>query len=109
MRAVIWYALDVQDLPEENIVKFLTDVGASTEGDMTTKRKGLLSEWNATHGVRIQTETRASMLLMMLGRRFGEVSNELEERVRAASIEQLDDWLVRFATASTLAAVFEAD
>ncbi|MEM7354753.1 MAG: Rpn family recombination-promoting nuclease/putative transposase [Acidobacteriota bacterium] len=50
-----------------------------------------------------------AILLRMLSRRYGHLSLALEERVRSADTRQLLDWSERFATAKTLAEIFDSE
>ncbi len=52
-------------------------------------------------------EGQAKTLLRLLGRRFGSVPEAIQQRVSAASIEALDQWLDRVLDAPTLDAVFD--
>ena len=54
-----------------------------------------------------RAEGRADILLRQLGRKFRDVPNTVVSRVRAASIDQLDDWSDRILDAKTLDEVFE--
>ena len=54
----------------------------------------------------VPEQTRA-VLLRMLTVRFGPVGDDVKARVEAADVETLERWAERFATASTMAAVFE--
>lgn len=47
-------------------------------------------------------EGKADSLLMVIRRRFPEVSQETVERVRTASVVELDRWLERAVTAERL-------
>ena len=54
-----------------------------------------------------EVKGKADVLLRQLGRRWGVVSPEIENRVQAAESSQLDEWLDRLMDARTLAEVFE--
>ncbi|MBF0561424.1 MAG: Rpn family recombination-promoting nuclease/putative transposase [Alphaproteobacteria bacterium] len=56
-----------------------------------------------------RTEGKAEMLLRQLPMRFGSVPPEIEERVRTATSDQLNEWSVRMMTAHSLADVFGPD
>ncbi|EWY42863.1 hypothetical protein N825_02055 [Skermanella stibiiresistens SB22] len=53
-----------------------------------------------------KAEGKAEMLLRLLGRRFGPLPPETANRIRAASIEELDRWAETIFDARTLDAVF---
>ncbi|MEO5374741.1 MAG: Rpn family recombination-promoting nuclease/putative transposase [Alphaproteobacteria bacterium] len=55
-----------------------------------------------------KAEGKAEMLLHLLPMRCGPVSPEIEERVRKASSDQLDEWSIRLMNAHTLEDVFGA-
>ncbi|MEJ7729940.1 MAG: Rpn family recombination-promoting nuclease/putative transposase [Polyangiaceae bacterium] len=49
-----------------------------------------------------RTEGRAEMRLLLLGNRFGPLDAATQERIRAASFAELEQWAVRMLTAPTL-------
>ena len=55
-----------------------------------------------------RAEGRAEMLLRQLTERFGVPPAHVEERVRTATVEQLDLWAVAVLTADKLEDVFTA-
>ena len=55
---------------------------------------------------KLRAEGRAEILLRQLAKRFGPVPPDVQERVRAASIPDLDRWAETVLTAPTLEAVF---
>ncbi len=63
-------------------------------------------EWMAEGAFKGRTEGKADTLPRQLGRRFKTLPNGVEGRVRAASIEQLDEWSNRILDAQTLDDVF---
>ena len=63
------------------------------EGLLEGRQKGLL-------------EGEAEMLGLMLKHRFGELSDEVINRLRLASEDQLKEWLISAISASNLDAVF---
>lgn len=65
-------------------------------------RRGL--EEGRQEGLR---EGRVSVLLALLGQRFGEVGSRTSERLAQASLEQLDVWTRRLLAARSLDEVFE--
>ncbi len=66
-------------------------------------------QWMAEGREKGHAEGRAEMLLCMFRRKFGEVPDAVDERVRDAGIDQLDQWGERFVDAATLDQVFAAD
>jgi flagellar biosynthesis/type III secretory pathway protein FliH len=92
------------------------DVGGLSEvRDMLAERvKEWTREWKAeglAEGVvkgRAEGEAKgkADTLLRLLHRRFKVLPNGIEDRVRAADRDRLDEWLDRFVDAQTLAEVF---
>ncbi|CAK0768435.1 transposase [uncultured Gammaproteobacteria bacterium] len=56
-----------------------------------------------------ETVGKANTLLRLLRRRFKTLPADIEERVRAASSDQLDEWTDRFVDACELADVFGTD
>lgn len=49
-----------------------------------------------------ETKGRADVLLKLLGLRFGQVPDAIRARVEAASLTQLDTWVERVLTATTV-------
>jgi hypothetical protein len=56
-----------------------------------------------------RAEGHAEALLRQLGVRFGEVPPTTEDRVRKAPVDQLDLWLERVLSATSLEEVFAAE
>ena len=56
-----------------------------------------------------EAKGKADMLLLQLHRRNKTLSAGIEDRVRAASIEQLDEWSGRFADGKPLSEIFDAE
>lgn len=54
----------------------------------------------------VRTETKAEILLRLLGQRFGVLPEAIRERVLHASSERLDVWVDRVITAQNLDNVF---
>ena len=54
-------------------------------------------------------ESRAEIVLKLLGKRFGPPADDVVERVRTAPIERLDEWAIRVLSAESLRDVFTAD
>ena len=53
-----------------------------------------------------EAKGKADTLHRLLLRRFKSVSSDVEHRIRAADVDQLDEWLDRFVDAKTLDDVF---
>ena len=56
-----------------------------------------------------EAKGKADMLLLQLRRRNKTLPAGIEDRVRAASIEQLDEWSGRFADGKSLSEIFDAE
>ena len=84
------------------------DVGGLSEvRDMLAERvKEWTREWKAEGRAEGEAKAKADTLLRQLHRRFKILPNGVEERVRAADSDRLDEWLDRFVDAQTLAEVF---
>ena len=101
LRDVFLYISKVTDLPEDQIHQFLTvELGPESEQLLKTTYDRLVE--------RGRTEGRAAMLLKQLEARFGALPADATERVRTASVEQLDLWAVAVLRAKTLEDVFVA-
>ncbi|MBF0562049.1 MAG: DUF4351 domain-containing protein [Alphaproteobacteria bacterium] len=68
-----------------------------------------IPEWQQQWKAEGEAKGKSDIVLRQLRRRFGALPTEVEERVRTASSDQLDDWSERFVDASTLADVFGTD
>ena len=66
-------------------------------------------EWKAEGRAEGKAEGKADTLLRILHRRFKSLPVGLEDRVRAAGSDQLDEWSDRFVDAQTLADIFDTD
>ncbi len=66
-------------------------------------------EWMAEGRAEGEKKGRADILLRQFRRKFGEVPDAAAERVRAAGIDELDEWSERFVDAVSLDDVFAAD
>jgi len=112
---------DAQNLPSlfRMLVTYVTTVYGSVNSDLLRKavRKvkpewedEMLSiaakEWKAEGRVEGRTEGKADTLLRQLHRRFKILPSGVEDRVRAADSDRLDEWLDRILDAQTLADVF---
>ena len=74
---------------------------------MASLAEQLISKGRAEGEARGEARGRASILNRLLERRFGRVPATVQERVRSASVHELDAWLDALLDAPTLEAVFE--
>jgi hypothetical protein len=66
-----------------------------------------LIEQGVQQGIQQRVQRERTILLRLLKQRFGdEVNGEIEGRVAAASVEQIDRWAERETSATVLADVF---
>lgn len=86
----------------------MTHKAGVREGREEGKREGL-DEGRREGLDEGRREGLASMLLDQLQERFGEVPDDLQERVRNAPIEALRSWGKRLVSATTLQEVFGAE
>ena len=79
-----------------------TEIGPESEQLLKTTWEQLLERGRAEG----QSEGQARVLLKLLTQRFGMLPADVTERVRAASVEQLDVWAGNILGAKTLDEVF---
>ncbi len=109
---LIYYLVGDPDGPDAVTVRATLNEILPEKGDRIMSTAGEL--WKAegfNQGLlqgeaRGKTEGKAEMLLRLLLRRFRSVPTHVEDKVRAARSDQLDDWSERFVDAQTLADIF---
>ena len=105
--AVLWYILKFQNPPRAALRRFLRKaIGPRAEETMKSYADEIGQEYLEKGRAKGRAEGRAEALEKLLGARFGEVPAAVGERVRRASIDQLDCWLDRVLTANSLEEVF---
>lgn len=108
---VLWYVAHVAKMPTEEWQRFLErELGPSAEEAMRSIGKELLKqvEQELIQEARSEgrAEGRAELLRRMLTVRFGKLSARVEQRLRRATPEQLDQWGERLLHCATLREVF---
>ncbi|CAM5785295.1 DUF4351 domain-containing protein [Castellaniella caeni] len=63
--------------------------------------------WRQEGQIEGRVEGQADLLLRQIQRRFGPISEEIEQCVRTAKTEQLEIWSLNILDAVTLAGVFQ--
>ena len=111
--AIGWYLVETSDLSEEQIrMAYGKHLDQPENQRMTTGQRIRMESRNlgSEEGLRqgqVEGQTWAAhSLLRLLQRRFGELPNHLQERVRAAGFADLERWTDRVLDATSLAAVF---
>jgi len=95
LHSVLRYIMEVQGVAPKTVGRFLeVQVGPGTENLMKTTAD------------QIREEALQDMLLKLLEVRFGDLSDEIVERVRAAEHPQLEQWAKTLMSADTLEQVF---
>jgi hypothetical protein len=97
MRRVIIYILQVNEYVEPEALKahLEGEIGRQSKEAITTAGQRLIEQG--------RQEGHQEALLHLLRQRFGdEVDAQIEQRVTAASVEQLQAWIARVLSASTL-------
>jgi len=84
-------------------------VPSRTEEFMSSWVQAYIDQGKAEGEAKGEAKGRREMLARQLRRRFGEVRGDIAERIRAANIDQLDDWSERFVDAKTFEDIFGAD
>ncbi len=95
LASVLWYIMRLQGVVPKTMRRFLdVEVGPATEKAMKTT-----ADW-------IAEEALQDMLLEQLEIRFGNLPDDVADRLRGAERPQLTEWAKRFATAENLEQVF---
>jgi hypothetical protein len=113
--AVVSYILQVTDTPPQDLEGFVQQMGPKAVDAYMTGAQQLTAQARAEARAEGQAEGRAEgraegqaeLLLKLLSLRFGALSPEVEERVRAARVEQLDVWAERVLSAANLQEVLD--
>lgn len=111
------YAFQVGEIPEADLQTFAHQLGpAAEEVFMTTAERiaeRVRAEFNTTaqqiadeERAKGRAEGEAKLLVRLLERQFGSLPPEVPERLRGASVEQLELWGERLLSAKTLAEIF---
>jgi predicted transposase/invertase (TIGR01784 family) len=101
--ALMEYILRVSEIPATELRALIEPLGATAGEELMTGAQQLI-EQGRTEG---RVEERTEMVLKLLGIKFGPLAPETEERVRSASLEELDQYAERLLSAETLGDVFE--
>jgi len=94
---VLCYILEVNDHVERETLQALIEreIGPEAKGAIVTAGQQIREEG--------RREGECAVLLRLLRRRFGDAVNaDVEQRLAAASIEQIDTWTERVLSAATL-------
>jgi predicted transposase YdaD len=105
--AVVSYILQVTDTPPQDLEGFVQQMGPKAVEAYMTGAQQLTAQARAEGRAEGQVEGQAELLLKQLRLRFGALSPEVEERVRTASVEQLDVWAERVLSAASLQEVLD--
>ena len=97
------YILDAFDTDSDTLSATLKTKGATTVGVLVESVIGRVRSEGRSEG---RAEGRASILNRLLERRFGRLPPGVRERVRCASVQELDAWADTVLDAPTLEAVF---
>ena len=117
LEALGWYVLEVTDVTEEQLPMELKppqdDQGAvrMTTGQrirMEARAAGR-SEGKSEGRTEGRTEEARRMLARLLTRRFGVSATEVDERLQAATLEQLEAWVDRILDVESMDALFAGD
>ncbi len=109
-----WYVLHVTETPAEDLHMAMQRNLQRPEEKIVSTAQRLREEGLAEGRAEGQAEGlaeglaegRVTMLLRLLQRRFGTMPAAVEDRLRAASIDELDHWADRILDAESLEAVF---
>jgi predicted transposase YdaD len=114
MKSVESYVLYVTDTPAEQLdASLLQLAGPAAGGSIMSTAEKLIAKGRAegiAEGIAEgKAEGKAETLMRQLRRRFGDLPAAVEQRLRSATIADLDRWADRILDAATLEAVFSAD
>ena len=112
LASVLSYIIQVQQLPATELQRFLEEEDVPESGRvLNSTYDQILDEGRALGREEGREEGRmeggAALLSKQLAKRFGELPPAVSERVRAATLDELDVWAERLLSAETLSAVFE--
>ncbi len=99
---VLRYLLEASETPAERVRNLVRQLGPRAEEAFMTGAQILRAEGEAKG----KAEGKAETLLKLLELKFGEVPDATTQRVRAATVEQLDTWIERILPATSLEDVF---
>ena len=94
--AIGWYCLEVAQIPAE-------DLHVTFERILQRPEETIMSTAEA-----LKREGRAETILRLMTKRFGPLPPETKDRVRSATLHELERWTDRILDAKTLADVFAA-
>ncbi len=104
---VVYTTAVYRDVSPATLRKVIRRVRPEWEEEMLSiAAREWMAEGQAKGHAEGRAEGRAEMLLRQCRRKFGEVPDTVDERVRAASIDQLDEWGERVLDAGSLDEVF---
>jgi len=93
-----WYCLHVAKIPADQLHSTFERILQRPEETIMSTAEALKHEG--------RTEGRAETILRQMGKRFGPLPAEIEQRVRSATLPELERWTDRILDAKTLAEVF---
>ena len=97
------YIMETTDLPYARFLEFLrAEVGQPAEELLKTTYQRILEEGEAKG----EAKGMAAVLLKLLDKRFGTVPQDIVDRVRVSSIEELGQWAERVLSVESLDQVF---
>jgi predicted transposase/invertase (TIGR01784 family) len=96
------YILEATETPPERVKRLVRQLGPRAEEAFMTGAQILRAEGEAKGRVEGRVEGRAEVLLRQLALKYGPVPEARVDRIRAASIEELDRWVEMVLTASSL-------
>ena len=101
------YILDTYDTNRDTLLATLETKGAATVGVFVkTMLSRVEAKGEARGEARGEVRGRASILKRLLARRFGRLPRTVQERIRGATVQELDAWGDAVLDAPTLEAVF---
>jgi flagellar biosynthesis/type III secretory pathway protein FliH len=109
-----WYVLRVTEIPARDLHTAFERILQRPEATIMStaeklKREGILegeARGRAEGRAEGEARGRAETVLLLLGKRFGPTPAAAVERIRSATIAELDRWAARILDATTLGEVF---
>ncbi len=102
LTSVPWYLLAASSMTPADVRTFARELGPKAQEAFMSGLKQLLDEGRAEGRI----EGRVEVLLRLLSVRFGVLPPDVVQRLRTASIDDLDAWAERLLQARSLAEVF---
>ena len=104
--ALLQYIGLVSDTPPERLVEFAARLGPEAEEAAMTTAEQLIERGRVEGLEKGRVEGQADLLLRMLGSRFGAVDEGVRDRIRDATVDDIDRWSDRLVRGASIEEIF---